>query len=92
MKVKEAIAPYTTATLRIVDAAYQGDLTIALTFNDEHEVEVDFTPFLQSAQHPSIKKYAQEALFKQFRLRDGNLDWNDFDLCFPIEDLYNNLI
>lgn len=52
MKVEEAIAPYTTATLRIVNAAYQGDLKILLTFNDEHEVLVDFKPFMTQAQHP----------------------------------------
>jgi hypothetical protein len=23
-----------------------------------------------------------------FTLRDGDLDWNDYELCFPIADIY----
>ena len=29
-----------------------------------------------------------EAKFKNYEIVDGNLNWNDYDLIFPIEDLY----
>ena len=30
--------------------------------------------------------------FSNFSLKDGNLNWNDYDLIFPIADLYNDQI
>lgn len=39
---------------------------------------------------PAIQKYLNEEFFKNFQIKDGNLDWNDYDLCFPIEDLCKN--
>ncbi len=36
--------------------------------------------------------WTHENLFKGFEIIDGNLDWNNFDLCFPIMDLYQNEI
>jgi hypothetical protein len=30
--------------------------------------------------------------FSQFELRHGELVWGDYDLCFPIMDLYNNTL
>lgn len=78
--------------INITDAIYIGDFTIRLTFDNGHSQLVDFKPFLEQALHPEIKKYFDEELFKQFRIKDGNLDWNDFELCFPISDLYENTI
>lgn len=53
---------------------------------------MDFKPFLEQAKHPAIKKYLDESKFQEFRIKDGGLDWNDFDMCFPIMDLYKNAI
>ena len=39
-----------------------------------------------------IRKYLDEKKFKQYELDDGDLEWNDYDLCFPIADLYENTI
>ncbi len=30
--------------------------------------------------------------FKKFKLDAGDLEWNDYDLCFSIADLYENNI
>jgi len=49
---------------------------------------VDFKPFLELSLHPSIKKYLEGKRFKEFKIVDGNLNWNDYDLIFPVEDLY----
>lgn len=45
-----------------------------------------------TGQPPTIRKYLSEEQFKDFKIKDGNLDWNDFDMCFPIADLYRNSI
>lgn len=80
------------SNLSVTKANYIGDYAIRLTFSDGHKKRVDFKPFLEHARHPAIKKYLDENQFKNFRIRDGNLDWNDFDMCFPIEDLYKNTL
>ncbi len=28
----------------------------------------------------------------KYNLDDGDLEWNDYDLCFPVADLYENNI
>ena len=74
----------------IIEARYIGDFAIRLTFSDGHQKLVDFKPFLEQARHPATKKYLNETRFKSFQIIDGNLDWNDFDMCFPMADLYEN--
>mgnify|MGYP003146633294 CR=1 FL=1 len=76
----------------ITNANYIGDFAIRLTFVDGHSKLVDFKPFLEQARHPAIKKYLDEKRFKHFQIKDGNLNWNDYDFCFPLEDLYKNII
>ena len=65
---------------------------ILVHFNDETERKVDFKPFLTKAQHPSIKKYLSEDLFTNYKVIDGNLNWNDYDLIFPVWELYKGKI
>jgi hypothetical protein len=60
--------------------------------SDGKENLVDFKPFLSKSLHPSIKKYLDENMFSNFSLTDGNLNWNDYDLIFPLSDLYNGQI
>jgi hypothetical protein len=78
--------------LKIDSAKYLSDYAIRITFNDGNEKLVDFKPFLSKSLHPSIKKYMDESLFSNFKLTDGNLNWNDYDLVFPISDLYKGNI
>ena len=78
--------------LSVTKASYVGDFAIRLSFTDENQQLVDFKPFLEQARHPAVKKYLSEEQFKNFQVKDGNLDWNDFDMCFPIVDLYRNSI
>jgi len=65
---------------------------IKLIFSDGTEQIVDFGPFLEKSQHPSIRKYLELNRFKSFKVVDGNLNWNDYDLIFPIADLYEGRI
>jgi len=30
--------------------------------------------------------------FQEYKLVDGNLNWNDYDMIFPLEDLYRGKI
>ena len=53
---------------------------------------VDFGPFLKNSKHPEIKKYLELEKFKGFQIVDGDLDWDDFELTFPIWDLYTDNI
>ena len=39
-----------------------------------------------------IKKYLNPDEFKKFTIEYGDLTWNDYDLCFPIADLYEGKI
>lgn len=78
--------------IRIDSAHYLGDFAIRLQFNDGTDQLVDFKPFLMKSLHPSIKKYLDEANFTTFQIVDGNLNWNDNELIFPIWDLYQGKI
>jgi hypothetical protein len=82
----------TSKQVKIDSAKYLSDYAIRLKFSDGNEKLVDFKPFLSKSSHPSIKKYLDETKFSKFTLVDGNLNWNDYDLIFPISDLYNGQI
>ncbi len=78
--------------LKIDSAKYLSDYAIRIKFSDGKEKLIDFKPFLSKSLHPSIKKYLDENNFSNFSLTDGNLNWNDYDLIFPLSDLYNGQI
>jgi hypothetical protein len=78
--------------IKIKSAKYIKDYKIELSFNDNKKTTVDFLLFLKSNKHPDILKYLKVSVFKQFKIVNGDLDWNDFDLTFPITDLYENNI
>lgn len=79
-------------TLKIDSAKYLSDFAIRVHFNDGVDRLIDFKPFLSKSHHPSIKKYLDENRFSDFTLSDGNLNWNDYDLIFPVWDLYQGKI
>ena len=78
--------------LKIDSAKYLSDYAIRIKFSDGKEKLVDFKPFLSKSLHPSIQKYLDENKFSNFSLTDGNLNWNDYDLIFPISDLYKGKV
>lgn len=82
----------TTQIINIVAATQMGDCKLRLKFDDGTVQVVNFKPFLQRSQHPEIKAYLDENRFSTFKLEHGELVWGDFELCFPIMDLYNNQI
>jgi len=78
--------------IQVKSAQYIGDFAIRVTFSDDNKKLVDFKSFLEKSLHPSIRKYLIESNFKGFQIVDGNLNWNDYELIFPIEDLYSGII
>ena len=80
------------AIVDIVQAERLSDYKVRLCFSDGAERVVDFEPFLQSSRNPMIRAYLDLEKFASFRLEVGDLIWGDYDLCFPIADLYENRI
>ncbi len=74
--------------IEIIEVQYQTDYQLELVFNDGKKQVVDFGPFLKKSNHPEIQKYLDPARFKQFTFEYGHLHWNDYDLSFSIDDLY----
>jgi hypothetical protein len=88
MKIIEEYNDFQVDLIEIKSANYIGDFAIRLVFSDGIMRLVDFKSFLENSLHPSIRKYLDEARFKLFEIVDGNLNWNNYDLIFPLEDLY----
>lgn len=65
---------------------------LKLSFSDGAEREIDFEPFLRHSRNPMIRSYLNPQKFANFTLEYGNLVWDDYALCFPIADLYENAI
>lgn len=75
--------------LEVLKATWIQDYLLEISFSDGKIQKVDFAQFLKNSKHPEIQKYLNLELFKKFEIKDGNLIWNDFDLIFPISDLYS---
>ena len=92
MRIIEDYGNFQIDLIEIKTAKYIGDFAIRLFFNDGNIRLVDFKPFLENSLHPSIRQYLDETKFKQFQIIDGNLNWNNYELIFPIDDLYQGKI
>jgi hypothetical protein len=92
MRIVEDYNEVLVDSIEINSAIYIGDYSIRIFFNDGVCKLVDFKSFLENSSHSSIKKYLDESKFKEFLIVDGNLNWNDYDLIFPIADLYTGVI
>jgi hypothetical protein len=78
--------------ITIKKADYVGEYKVSLLFNNNTKRCIDFYPFLSSSLNPLIRKYLDREEFSKFNVDNGDLEWNDYDLCFPIADLYENRI
>lgn len=78
--------------LKIQSATYVKNYELRITFQDGKEVNVDFYDFLKSSTNPQIREYLILEKFKSFKVKDYDLLWGNFDLLFPIEDLYSGKI
>ena len=78
--------------INIVEANYLDNYKIYFKFDDGKENVVDFETFILTAIHPDIQKYKDLKQFKHFSLAYGDIEWNDYELAFPIYDLYKGNI
>jgi hypothetical protein len=78
--------------ISIQKAEYKGDYKINFLFSDGIEKSIDFSMFLKNAKNPMTKKYLDKKLFQSFSLEFGDINWNDFEMCFPLWDLYEGKI
>lgn len=81
-----------TKIITVTKAAYLKDYVMRVQFSDGKEKAVDFKSFLTNSSHPEIRKYLKESNFKRYKIIGGNLNWDDYGLIFPIEDLYRGQI
>lgn len=75
-----------------MEARYVPRHRVDITFNDGMRRVVDFGPFLKRARNPMFTKYRSTKEFKAFHIQDGDLMWGDFEMIFPIMDLYDGNI
>ena len=80
------------AVVDIVEAEQVSDYELRLSFSDGTQQVVDFEPFLRASRNPMIRGYLEPNRFANFRVEYGELVWDDYGLCFPIADLYENRI
>jgi hypothetical protein len=88
--VHEPLVAY--GVIKLVAATYLGGYKIELRFADGKVRSIDFADFLNNAQHPEIRKFLDQKLFSEFKIIDGNLNWLDYSLIFPVVDLYDGII
>ncbi len=86
--MKTATTPY----IEIIKAKYVSGYKIRLTFNDGTARVMDFEPFLSKARNPDTADYLDLKKFKEFRIEFGDLIWGDYQMIFPIMDLYKGQI
>lgn len=80
-------------TLNIIAAEYMGNLSVKISFNDNTANVIDVGTFIKKHPHPEYNKYLDEKKFKKFKLDCGNIVWgNNWDLIFPIDQLYNGIL
>lgn len=80
------------AVVDITAAEYAGGYRLRLTFSDDTARTVDFEQFLSRSHNPMIRKYLDPEEFADFSVQYGDLVWHDYDLCFPIADLYEGRV
>ncbi len=82
----------TTQYLEVTEAKYVSGYKLLLTFNDGAVRVVDFGPFLAKARNPDTTDYRDLKKFKSFHIHEGDLMWGDYQMIFPIMDLYHGTI
>lgn len=82
----------TTNYLEITEAEYVSGYKLRLAFSDGTVRVMDFEPFLRKVRNPDLAQYRQVRKFKNFHLHYGDLMWGDYEMIFPMADLYKGEI
>ncbi|WP_166839066.1 DUF2442 domain-containing protein [Rheinheimera pleomorphica] len=78
------------SALTVVNAQHITGHILDISFSDGHNAVVDFAPFIFCVGHPDYEPYKKLDNFLAYKLADGNLNWDDYTMIFPVEDLYHN--
>ncbi|MBI4324859.1 MAG: DUF2442 domain-containing protein [Chloroflexi bacterium] len=81
-----------TQFLEVTEAEYLSGYKLLLRFDDGTVRVVDFGPFLAKARNPDTTDFRDLDKFKSFHIQDGDLVWGDYQMIFPIMDLYRGNI
>jgi hypothetical protein len=80
------------AMIEILRARLESGYKLKIWFSDGQKRTIDFGPFLESSGNPLIRAFRNAKRFAEFTVRDGDLMWGDYEMCFPIADLYEGRI
>ncbi len=89
---KDQMKTRTPQYIEVSEAKYVSGYKLRLTFNDGAVRVVDFGPFLAKARNPDTTDYRDLKKFKSFHIQDRDLMWGDYQMIFPIMDLYHGTI
>ena len=65
---------------------------LRLTFSDGTHQTIDFRKFLDASKNPQIRAFLDPKKFASFSVDNGDLLWGDWELVFPIADLYQGRV
>ncbi len=74
--------------VNIVQVEPAGGYRLWLSFSDNHKTLVDLAPVLECSMNTQTRQFLDTERFLSFRLEWGNIVWGDYEMCFPIEELY----
>lgn len=79
--------------LQVVHIECFENLTVRLCFSDNTERIIDIGSFIAKLPRSQYNKYLEWKNFKKATIENGNVVWGkNWDLIFPIEQLYNGNI
>lgn len=79
--------------ISVSKAAFLAGYKLEVGFSDNKKQVVDFGNFLNRHSHPQYNKYKKPENFKKFKIENGDIVWGkDWDMIFPIYDLYKGRI
>lgn len=78
--------------ISIEKAEYIGEYKIQFLFNDGKKNVIDFRNFIETAMNPMTTQFLQIEKFKSFKIEYGDIIWGDYEMCFPIWDIYQGQI
>jgi hypothetical protein len=78
--------------IEIIQVEYLEGYKLKIYFSDSKIQIIDFYDFLINNHHSDIKKYLELSNFQSYKIEYGDLIWGDFEMCFPIYNLYEGVI
>jgi hypothetical protein len=79
--------------ISVKEANYIDGFKVEILFTDDKKSVIDFSIFFLNHSHPQYNKYKNPENFKKFKIENGNIVWGkNWDMIFPVYDLYNEKI